>query len=422
MKTNFTFKTVKNSSLLLALLMWVVTIPAHGQTKHIIEASNIVFTPDELTIATGDTVEWRNIEGVHNVNGTQEAYPDNPEYFGNETGSDWTFIHVFNTAGEYDYHCDPHVNLGMTGKITVVEPVHTLTVEFSGMAPHDGQELWLAVIEKSSGIEVGRVNTTASNEFSLQIDGLEEGMSYNVDFYADFNENGMYDAPGDDHAWRLDLDNVSGDTTLIFEHNTDFTDIMWKHKLTVEFNGMTPHVGQMFKLYVVNTSDGMTKDTVTIEQISGAEFEVVSHSLMSGQSYHVNFYADFNQNGSYDLPPTDHAWQIVLENVTGDTTLVFQHNTDFTDIFNLTSVKQDFLKEVRMYPNPARNRVWIEARQVNADELDVSVYDISGKLHLFDKKVTSSHVELNIQNLEQGIYMVKIKTPSARKIIKLIKK
>ncbi|MFW6309812.1 MAG: T9SS type A sorting domain-containing protein [Prolixibacteraceae bacterium] len=43
-------------------------------------------------------------------------------------------------------------------------------------------------------------------------------------------------------------------------------------------------------------------------------------------------------------------------------------------------------------------------------------------LHLLDKKVTSSHIELNIQNLEQGIYIVKMKTPSARKIIKLIKK
>jgi len=28
-----------------------------------------------------------------------------------------------------------------------------------------------------------------------------------------------------DHAWRLDLDNVSADTTLNFSHNVNFTDI-----------------------------------------------------------------------------------------------------------------------------------------------------------------------------------------------------
>jgi hypothetical protein len=57
--------------------------------------------------------------------------------------------------------------------------------------------------------------------------GLELGNDYYVDFYADHNGNGVYDPPPADHAWRLDLMNVTGDSGLDFSHNTNFTDIQW---------------------------------------------------------------------------------------------------------------------------------------------------------------------------------------------------
>jgi hypothetical protein len=39
------------------------------------------------------------------------------------------------------------------------------------------------------------------------------------------NGNGTYDAPPADHAWRIEIETVNGDTTVPFLHNTDFTDI-----------------------------------------------------------------------------------------------------------------------------------------------------------------------------------------------------
>jgi hypothetical protein len=48
-----------------------------------------------------------------------------------------------------------------------------------------------------------------------------------VDFYADHNGNGVYDPPPADHAWRLELNDVAGDSELDFTHNTNFTDIQW---------------------------------------------------------------------------------------------------------------------------------------------------------------------------------------------------
>jgi len=99
---------------------------ASGQTTHSVQVSSNVFSPSELTISAGDIVEWTNTGGSHNVNGTQAAYPSNPESFGNSVGSGWVYSFTFTTPGTYDYHCDPHVSFGMVGKV-IVEDVSTWT-------------------------------------------------------------------------------------------------------------------------------------------------------------------------------------------------------------------------------------------------------------------------------------------------------
>jgi len=89
--------------------------------QHTVVLSGTTFTPDNLTISVGDTVTWDNQGGTHNVNGTAQSYPNNPEGFGNGGAmpAPWTFSHVFTLPGTYDYHCDPHFGVGMKGVITV---------------------------------------------------------------------------------------------------------------------------------------------------------------------------------------------------------------------------------------------------------------------------------------------------------------
>lgn len=95
---------------------------ALAQTSVSITASGTQFDPAQVTIQQGDTVYWYNVQGNHSVNGSLSAYPDNPEPFGIATGIGWTYSHVFDIAGVYNYHCDPHVSIGMTG-VVVVEVV-----------------------------------------------------------------------------------------------------------------------------------------------------------------------------------------------------------------------------------------------------------------------------------------------------------
>jgi len=212
----------------------------------------------------------------------------------------------------------------------------TVSIDFTGMNPHVGQKLYFRVVDQSSLSEIGRTSVVVSApDFSLHIGGILPDSSYHLDFYADHNGNGMYDAPPVDHAWRISVDSVKGDTTVSFAHNTDFTDILWKHQLTVHLSNMTPHLNQDLNLYLRNAFDGEVLDSLMISPIDTANFSVVFDTLLTEINYNLDFYADHNMNGMYDAPPADHAWRLELGFVQGDTIVEFVHNTAFTDIFEV---------------------------------------------------------------------------------------
>ena len=397
-------------------------------TSHKVAVTNYVFTPAQLTINVGDTVIWTNTQGSHNVNGAKSEYPSNPESFGNNLGTGWTFSYVFKTAGTYDYHCDPHKDMGMVGKITVNPKSGTgefkLTVNFTGMTPHVGQKLWLAVIDKQTGVEVARTSTIASQNFSLETHGIMLGKSYRVDFFADHNRNGSYNAPPTDHAWRLDLPTVTGDATLNFAHNTNFTDIAWKTRLMLHFTGMTPHVNQKLTVFLKKADTGEYKDTVLLSKVLYPVFDLYSFKLQPGSSYRIDFYADMNNNGTYDAPPTDHAWRIALNNVVADTTINFAHNTNFTDIFSttLSPVNNSNNVTISAYPNPVTDWLMFNISGISNDKIYMKIF--SNKGELIDSEVipgNEHHYMHDVSNLTRGIYYFQLISGNKPETFKILK-
>ena len=212
----------------ICVLLILCIINAKAQSKHNIAVINNEFVPSSLTVKPGDTVVWTNTSGYHNVNGTLATYPSNPESFGNSAGMNWVYTFVFNTPGTYNYHCNPHVELGMKGKIIVEETMEqpVLSIEFAAMSPHVDQKMVLYSYLKPGMDKIGEKSVTIEQaDFTLDIINVEVGKSYEIDFYADFNKNGAYDSPPADHAWRMNIDNVQGNTTVKFTHNANFTDI-----------------------------------------------------------------------------------------------------------------------------------------------------------------------------------------------------
>jgi hypothetical protein len=212
-------------------------------------------------------------------------------------------------------------------------PLSVLTMHFEGMDPHVGQKLEVRVIDKATRKEAARqtLPSVPSPSFDMQFDLLLDDNSYWIDFYADLSGNGLYDVPPTDHAWRLDLDEAPNDTTLTFVHNTTFTDIDWKYLFTLRFDSMDPHLGQMLQMRVDDNLTGVEVGRARYESIATPAFDLSVPGISVGGMYEVSFFADLNNNGLYDPPPTDHAWKLEFTNSTGDVTLGFTHNTDFTD-------------------------------------------------------------------------------------------
>ena len=96
---------------------------------HTITAQNYSFNPSSLTIQVGDTVEWINQEGYHDVNGdvsvlTGDSY-NNPQNFYISPASEGIIgTFTFDVPGIYNYDCSigSHASNGMVASITVGLP------------------------------------------------------------------------------------------------------------------------------------------------------------------------------------------------------------------------------------------------------------------------------------------------------------
>lgn len=85
--------------------------------------SDFRFSPETVTVGTGETVRWIWDSSNHNVKPAD--IPSDSDWTGSE-GDRGTrhpeghvHTHTFEVAGRYDYVCVPHESLGMTGTVVV---------------------------------------------------------------------------------------------------------------------------------------------------------------------------------------------------------------------------------------------------------------------------------------------------------------
>jgi hypothetical protein len=102
-------------------------------------------------------------------------------------------------------------------------------LRFEEMGPSIGRAFSLRVVDEETRAEVERIEISAVQDetFSITVDGLVSGHSYRVDFFADLNENGRYDPPPTDAAWRMLLPNVESGDEMVFAFTSEFIDIGW---------------------------------------------------------------------------------------------------------------------------------------------------------------------------------------------------
>ncbi len=107
----------KSRMLFVSPLLFLFSLLAYSQTTHIVDVSNFQFTPANLSVSVGDTVEWINQGGFHSVVADNNSFTS-----GAASTSAWSYKFVFNTAGNFPYYCSIHGGpngQGMSGSITV---------------------------------------------------------------------------------------------------------------------------------------------------------------------------------------------------------------------------------------------------------------------------------------------------------------
>lgn len=320
---------------------------------------------------------------------------------------------------------DTTVPFAHNTNFTDIAWVYQLSVALSGMTPHLGENLYFRLKYKGTGLEIERRKLLeVAPNFDVNFDNIMTDSSYVVDFFADHNKNGRYNQPGTDHSWRITLDSVRGDTVVPFVHNINFTEISWPYKLTVNFIHMTPHLNQLFKLYLRNNVTGTFIDSTTLNPVTQADFSVNLFSIMPDSSYNVDFWADLSGNKIYDAPPTDHAWRIELMDVRGDTVLNFAHNTDFTDIGLAVISGIDDINggEFSIYPNPASDELIIRSKQNDRNITAIKIFNLTGRLITDQSGIPEGpEVRVNVSALKPGFYILSISDGVKSKKVKFVK-
>ena len=110
----------------LTITLFAFSLSGFAQSLYVVSVANFDFTPSNIEIYVGDTVQWVNSQGLHSVDGTLGTYPNNPESFGNGVAiAPWIYEFVFTIPGNYGYRCEQHPN-AMIGTISVVDSTSSI--------------------------------------------------------------------------------------------------------------------------------------------------------------------------------------------------------------------------------------------------------------------------------------------------------
>ncbi len=103
--------------------------PPSVRAAAVIDMGIMSFKPAQLTIHSGETVEWRNTSlFTHTVTddpkqakktGDAHLPPGVAAFDSGDIGAEQTYLHIFRVPGTYHYFCEHHEKHGMVGTVIV---------------------------------------------------------------------------------------------------------------------------------------------------------------------------------------------------------------------------------------------------------------------------------------------------------------
>lgn len=113
----------------------------------------------------------------------------------------------------------------------------------------------------------------------------------------------------------------------------------------------------------------------------------------------------FTQNPSYKYNDTGkYSVKLWVKNANCPEDSIIK--TSYITITNIVSVKELFNTKIKVYPNPAKNKLTIEANNPLAK---IVLIDVLGKRYIIENFSTSTKTEIKIAHLAAGIYIIEAK-------------
>lgn|GEM_PF-4960862 len=147
-----------------------------------VAANGLTFTPQNVTINVGDTVEWVWVGSGHS---TTSGTPGNPDgiWDSGVHNAPFTFSFTFTTPGTFPYFCTPHGGCcGMIGSVTVNEEVDTVTItraqysiarsQLTVQATDTNDTATLTVSVTSTGEILGDMINRGGGSYSAKFNGI----------------------------------------------------------------------------------------------------------------------------------------------------------------------------------------------------------------------------------------------------------
>lgn len=177
-----------------------------------------------------------------------------------------------------------------------------------------------------------------------------------------------------------------------------------------------PYYHQMCKLvvaYIATVASPIFIDKTITQDAS---------SLTSNQAGANYQWIDCNNSNTPIPGAVD---QIYTPTVTGNYAVQVTKNnctkTSNCTAFNLLGIGDFQLKNIRVFPSPAKDNITILGHENETADLNIELFSITGK-KIFKKNISSNNHVLSLKSLSAGVYLLDITTlDGAKKVFKIIK-
>ena len=371
-----------------------------GSPAVTIDLANFQFTPKNAVVKKLDLVRWVNSDGtLHNVNGSQATYPENPESFlsGAPTTGMWQFDYNPALTGLYNYQCDVHVLSGMVGTLGVYDPL-TYT------------DFPLRILRLTDGVNGDHIYDGVPTTVTGVVHGvnfLPTGYSFYIIQPDNVGINVFAAAPGAYTVQEGDMVKVSGvidQFNGLLEIIPDAIDVLSTGNakntprnvdvVTEEDEGSYLVAGLLEADSVVVTgvtgyniyTTSQTAEKILIRVDADANINVNPDDIHMGEWIEVfgigtQFDPNFPYNEGYQILATE--LHIIVDGV--------------------STLPQD---AITMFPSPTSDELRFTC-DAQIDQLNI--YSLDGK-NVLSEKLSSPHGSISVSTLSEGIYVVKVIT------------